>query len=335
MSPNRNRLSRRTKLLTRKLFERTASYTELEELLNDLQAGRVLDETVAYELWKQLSDHPTLTPQVSSRIKEKMHRKLSKLDQAVVKKPRKSRRRTIIQWTAAAAVVIGCLIVGYGLLQDAEVVVATLDERRQVELPDGSKVTLNINSELSYAKKWNNTEDRRVHLSGEAFFDVQKDSKKFQVITKDITVEVLGTIFNVNTKPNQTTVYLQEGKIKLQSLFLPGGRADMNPGDVLVFSSNTKKVETFGQNVSTELHTSWKDGLLHFRDTPMAEVLQKIEDNYNVHTAVSNAALYKRKINTGIPVDDLQTAISILEKTMELDIELDGNVVIIKSEKKE
>ncbi len=328
-------MSVRTNLLAKKLFSHTASRVELEELLDAVHSGQVIDEDIVRELWDQLDDHPKMEARRSSRIRMRMLSQIAVLDQAVSMKDGKTGRRAIMQWAMSAVLILSCGIGVLWLLSDTEVTVATHDERKTVELPDGSKVMLNINSQISYEKKWNVTEDRRIWLQGEAFFDVQKESKKFHVITEDITVEVLGTIFNVNTKPDQTTVYLQEGKIKLQSSFLPGGQAAMDPGDVLVFSSSTKKVETFRQNVSTELHTSWKDGLLHFKDTPMVEVLQKIEDNFDVRTEVANAELYKRKISTGIPVNDLLTAISILEKTMELDIEMDGNVVKVKPEKKD
>ena len=89
---------------------------------------------------------------------------------------------------------------------------------KHITLPDGSKVTLNANSELKLSLDWSDKGDRQVWLDGEAYFEVEKKPathQKFVVHTKDIDVEVLGTKFNVNTRHEKAIVSLEEGKIKL------------------------------------------------------------------------------------------------------------------------
>ena len=91
---------------------------------------------------------------------------------------------------------------------------------KKITLPDGSKVTLNANSELKLSSNWGDKGDRQVWLEGEAYFEVEKKlatHQKFIVHTKDIDVEVLGTKFNVNTRHEKAIVSLEEGKIKLSS----------------------------------------------------------------------------------------------------------------------
>jgi transmembrane sensor len=91
-------------------------------------------------------------------------------------------------------------------------------QTKKITLPDGSKVTLNANSELKLSADWSVKGDRQVWLDGEAYFEVEKKSathQKFIVHTKDIDVEVLGTKFNVNTRHQKAVVSLEEGKIKL------------------------------------------------------------------------------------------------------------------------
>jgi len=138
-------------------------------------------------------------------------------------------------------------------------------QQQSIELPDGSTVELNANSSLTFEKNWNQLETRKVWLKGEAFFEVVKKEQshqKFQVITKDLTVEVLGTVFNVNSHREETKVFLQEGKVNLS---LNGLEETMllEPGEIIAYSQS-KKEHPEKQQVLRSQHTSWKYGLLLF-----------------------------------------------------------------------
>ncbi len=87
-------------------------------------------------------------------------------------------------------------------------------EKTAVELPDLSQVKLNAQSRLTFNKKsWN--KKREVVLDGEAYFKVAKGSK-FSVITKDGTVTVLGTQFNVKHRDNYFEVVCFEGSVGVE-----------------------------------------------------------------------------------------------------------------------
>ena len=108
-----------------------------------------------------------------------------------------------------------------------------------IKLQDGSDVTLNSNSSLSY----NKNESRKVWLTGEAFFQVDKKvvtNAKFWVITDDLSVEVYGTSFNVNTKKKKTDVFLEEGSIWLS--LKNGENKKMIPGNYISYSSQQNKI---------------------------------------------------------------------------------------------
>jgi transmembrane sensor len=92
-------------------------------------------------------------------------------------------------------------------------------EKKTVELADGSKVTLNAGSKL-FMDKGFNVDERHVHLTGEAFFDVSSDKEKpFVVHTQDFDIRVLGTSFNVKAYPEETTseAVLIHGLIEMKS----------------------------------------------------------------------------------------------------------------------
>ena len=112
-------------------------------------------------------------------------------------------------FAAAAAVVLLCLSVwtAYLYMQPATIqTVSTLAETRTVHLPDGTSVTLNHYSSLSYPERFK-SDNREVELSGEAYFEVSKDPKHpFIVQTETIDVQVLGTHFNVDAYPDNPDV---------------------------------------------------------------------------------------------------------------------------------
>ncbi len=185
---------------------------------------------------------------------------------------------------------------------------------------------------MIFQKTWSDNESRDVWLEGEAFFEVQKKPKTgqtFKVKTHDVTIEVLGTSFNVNNHGDKTSVYLEEGEIRLYFLQLDSTIV-MRPGDLIVYSKLTGDI-VYKHQVHTELYTSWKNGVLIFRDSPLREVLEKIEETYGVEFVVKDTVDYLREINFPLPIHELEKAISILQKTMvDLKIQKVGEKYIIK-----
>jgi ferric-dicitrate binding protein FerR (iron transport regulator) len=90
--------------------------------------------------------------------------------------------------------------------------------RKSVILPDGTKVRLNAGSELRYDADMTSRDTRNVDLSGEAYFDVQKDKERpFIIHTDKLAIRVLGTAFNVKAYPKDkmTETTLMQGSIEL------------------------------------------------------------------------------------------------------------------------
>ncbi len=185
-------------------------------------------------------------------------------------------------------------------------------------LPDQSEIILNANSELRYKK----SQPRTVWLDGEAFFQVNKKTltnEKFWVITRDLKVEVLGTAFNVNSHQEQTKVFLEEGRVKLALQNDSISEIFLVPGEMLTYS--TKKGKTFEKTrPNTELESSWKAGIQFFDKAPLEEVLKKMEDIYGVSIALKDMDLEALEVTIGIPVEDLEIALSTIENITELNI---------------
>lgn len=207
--------------------------------------------------------------------------------------------------------------------------VADYGEWKTIELPDGSTVHLNANSSLHLAENWDEVTNRTVRLEGEAYFEVAKKSAtnaKFLVTTTDLTIEVLGTQFNVNTKSANTEVFLEEGKIKLD---LGTTDAMMTPGDFIAYSkTNQKIVET--KKIKTDLPGAWRSGVLSIKEKTIGEIAQKIEEIYGIQVVIEKKVLENEIRTIAVPIDRLEIAIPILETTLKATIERKGHQLIIK-----
>ena len=203
-------------------------------------------------------------------------------------------------------------------------------EWKTVDLPDGSVVELNANSTLEIAADWEEGADRKVWLKGEAFFKVMKKpatQAKFLVITRDLTVEVLGTSFNVfSREEGETQVFLEEGKIKLD---LGQEETYMEPGELLTYSPKDKALRK-QQQQSAQNHTSWKDGALILEKTPTAEIFDKIEDIYGVTFEVRDSSLLREVKTVKVPMDKLDITLPILERILGVDIVENGKTFIVR-----
>lgn len=176
-------------------------------------------------------------------------------------------------------------------------VVAPICARIVVDLPDGSKVWLNSGSELTYPIVFN-TSERRVHLTGEAYFKVNKSTTPFFVSNLGPEVKVYGTEFNVNSYANEelVTVALAEGKV---SLNLNGKEEFIAPGQVSAFDKKNKSITI--ENTDVVTYSSWREGKYIFRDTPLSSILRILQRQHNVTINLMNPQLgnYRYKLTIG------------------------------------
>lgn len=169
-------------------------------------------------------------------------------------------------------------------------------------LPDGSVVTLNSNSELTYPSKFTGKE-RNLTLIGEAYFSVTKDAKHpFIVSTSDgASIKVYGTRFNVEAYPREknTVATLQEGSIAM--MYKDRQKHDCErkivPGEKITYSSQKQNVSV--EKADVDVAISWVDDKLIFKSTPIREVLKTLSKRYAVDFEVKNQRVYRNAF-TGI-----------------------------------
>lgn len=246
---------------------------------------------------------------------------------------------------AASLVVVGGLLVFgvawyVGNRSDRQVIETSFTETKRVTLPDGSEVTLNRNSSLSYDGNWHDPNQiREVWVSGEAFFSVhrnaapgttqaRKPADAFVVHTDLMTVEVLGTQFDVNTRRGKTRVVLNEGKVKLtrqregveeSMLMKPGDLVDVTP----VSAGFARR------QVKPSNYDAWKSGQLHFDKTPVADIINVLEDTYGWQVTLKKPSLAKQTFSATVPADKPDLLLALLTESFGLHIHRRGQAVTI------
>ena len=184
-----------------------------------------------------------------------------------------------------------------------------------VTLPDGSNIWLNAQTTIQYPVSFNK-ENRQVKLDGEAYFNVAKDSKRpFIVNTKECSVEVLGTKFNIDaySSRDKFETVLMEGSVKVSMLDDPTQAVSLKPNNK-VYRSNGKLLT---QKVSNYELYRWKEGLICFVDEPFKVVMEDFEKFYGLTIVVNNQKvtqyLYTGKFKQ---TDGVDYALSLLQKNI-------------------
>lgn len=156
-------------------------------------------------------------------------------------------------------------------------------QKQTLKLPDGTVVTLNADSKLTYPETFE-ADKREVSLQGEAFFEVARDEQKpFTITTAELQTRVLGTSFNIQAyqEDESISIAVASGKVQVAHTQLPDQQAyDLLPGEALTFQKAEKLFQTSDFDETEML--SWKEGVLYFNDATFEEVKKKLERWYGV-----------------------------------------------------
>ena len=326
----------RLQFLLHKYVENKCSQKELDELfdiLGEHPESKILSSFIEDEASRL--DHSTdfLPEEISQSILLSLNKKLRGRDYLFEKNKRRFARQQFLKVAAAFLVVMMCTGVLFLYMKHQRTefieVKTAYGEIRDITLPDNSIVVLNGNSSVRYAANWQSENDRDVYLTGEGFFNVVHtvNHQKFNVHTSnDVVVEVLGTEFNVNDRRSRTQVVLQSGKVRLDLKNL-GEESDilMSSGEYVEVSSDaiTRK------QVNTDDYTSWQQRKIIFKETPLEDVLQFLEDNYGVVSAVNDSSILQEKFTATYPSQDSGVLIKALERSFRIQFEKDTKRLVV------
>lgn len=245
-------------------------------------------------------------------------------------------KRNLRNWSIAASLLIMLTATLFYLgrsLPGSYVTYKTgFGEIKEVNLPDGSVVTLNANTEFSWDRDWEKKEARHVTLKGEAFFDIKHlHGMTFTVQTDEASVEVVGTSFNVDSRNRKTAVYLDEGKVKLHVDRERPEAIVMKPGEKVDYNAaNGELVKTADESMSSA--ASWKDGVLNFKDMEFREVLEKLTAIYGKKFTCADDRILSKHMYLGVPYRDWNQVKEALELAMDIKILEHEDTYVISKE---
>ncbi len=317
-----------------KLFSKKCSKTELRLLLEMIRENPTdTPPEVMDELFEQIKDSETVKEETFLRVWQKVADQTSDLQPKSNEVQLWRHRRLFLRIAASVALVIASFfIIQYYLSENWVVEQSVAGQIRTVSLPDGSLVTLNGNSTLRYPEDWSEHPIRTVQLEGEAYFKVRNfgdGTTKFQVMTSDLTVEVLGTSFNVVSWKEETSVFLEEGKVNVKLDNSADRQVNLNPGEVMRYSTRQQKLLP-PKPVAKQLEVSWKQGILEFEETLLKDILHRLASPNNLTYTIMNEALSNRKFTLRIPTEDMEVALDVLSRLTGTKIDQIDNQLIIK-----
>ena len=237
--------------------------------------------------------------------------------------------------SAAALIIISSIILLLFKTKNEQVQFITkYGQTLKIVLPDSSTVYLNGNSKLSYGNNWDNNSDREVRVDGEAYFSVKhtKNNQKFCVRLADsLSVEVLGTEFNISKRDKNIRVVLNSGKIDFHIDNLKTGNKviQMKPGDLVEYQHESQSY--IQQKVDPTAYSSWKNNQIIFNRTKLIDVLQNLQYTYGLKFNMKDEKMLNMRVSGSAPTNNLHSLVDALSETFNVNLILKGDSILLKN----
>jgi ferric-dicitrate binding protein FerR (iron transport regulator) len=224
---------------------------------------------------------------------------------------------------ASAAVLAGIVVLnGLRIMESTSrplTIVTNLGERAQTILPDGSKVWIGACSRVAYYPPSFFTKERRVFLTGEAYFEVAKNEQQPFIVNSNnkLHVTVIGTKFNIrsNEDDRYITATLLEGALRITAPEWNGKEIIMNSQEQLRFNQETSQSTWYACPTADEC-IGWVYGKLHFEQAPLNEIVTCLERYYNIDITIIGEKLQHEKFTCDFETtENIYQIISILKMT--------------------
>lgn len=292
-----------------------------------------INESVEHqEFYDELVSVHQLTSNVSEAFTPDRDRAWNSIENRI--KPVKTMHRFVPAITKVAAA-IALLLVGFSIsllihLKDRNQftkIHAPNGHKTQIFLPDSSIVFLNGGTSMTYADDF--LSDRKVELSGEAFFEVRKNTEsQFTVHTDYIDVNVFGTQFNVKayTEDAELEISLLEGSIGLSKN--SKNLVMLLPGNIAVLNKETKKIGLQKGDVAKII--SWASDELIFEDKTFEEITTYLERWYGVEIELEESLKKAHRYTFSIKTESLREMLNLINVITPIEYKIQGKQVKIR-----
>jgi len=318
-----------------------SAYLNGEPNITDYHGGDEKLNNDLTKIWEAMGTKYSYLSADPDKGWRKLQKQIEKSDKQLKTKEFKIR---LFKYAASIVMVIGIGFAVYQFVKTPEIiaeapVIMAFSQTSEhpeavttVTLPDGSKVKLNANTKIEYPEQFRHG-IRKIKLSGEAFFEVTKDSlHPFRIETLNATVEVLGTSFNVSAYPNddRVEVNVETGKVKLTSMakgikgtkfaVLPAGER----GWLKVSEGEVGQARNLAPNYS-----AWINKVISFQRTPLEEVCKVLENTYHIKFRLENPEIGKIPYTANFADLNSEYVVNVIARTHHLQIKKIGDEIIL------
>lgn len=327
----------RFRYLFQQFIKKTASSDEIEEFLAMMKREDFDDEVkiLLDEFWNQIASDAPIPEEKAERIFNSIMASSREKESFLLLKSKSFWYRS-----AAAIFIIGLSAMFYlsrsGISESQQVKVISEKSkiiekptRRFINLPDGSSVILNENSQIEIAENFNSDAKREVYLMGEAYFDINHDSERpFIVHTGKLKTTVLGTAFNIKSSAGAktVTVTVTRGKVEVgdenQTFNV------ITPNEQIVFNEEHNNVVK--TPVKAESYIKWTNEDIYFDDVSIKDVAKQLQERFGVSIVFSNEQIKTCKFSaTFLKSQSLPQILNIIAEFNQIKYQFRDNKVVV------
>jgi ferric-dicitrate binding protein FerR (iron transport regulator) len=316
-----------------KFLSGSISPEEHRELLSwgkkSTENQRVLEECQA--VWALSNKNP---PRPDFKTGEEWRRLALSLEQIEHKETAERKfdysRFGFLKIAASVAILLLC---AWGLyfvsFNDKVIVRESGIEKTHFFLPDSTEIWLNEESTITYDEDFIKDE-RVVKLNGEAFFDVKRNKDiPFIILADKAKIRVLGTSFNVKSYDHgpTTEVFVVTGKVSLSTVKKGNQAILLHPNEKGLLHKKNNAILLEVEEDRNAL--AWKSKNLTFKKARLSEVIETVEDYFNIKLTVKNPELLKCRFTSTFNDPDVAEILETLRLSLNLSVTQQGDNYIL------
>jgi len=205
----------------------------------------------------------------------------------------------------------------------------TSDEFRKITLKDGTVIQLNINSTIRVPGNYGD-ENRKVWLTGEAYFDVADKKQSFIVQTEQTVIEDLGTAFNVRALEdgNDVNIAVTEGEVMFwNKQYQDQQKTHLTEGQFASYDITNNSIRL--SQVNVENYLVWFRGRLKFNNTSLSDVSKQLEEIYDIQISFEDQNLKTKRLTADFSCTSATKALDAITITLGLEYTMTDKQVTI------
>ncbi len=188
--------------------------------------------------------------------------------------------------------------------------------RTMVELSDGTKIWMNDCTSIRYPQSFRGMKERRIHLDGEAYFEVASDSRHPFIVENEMaTTVVTGTKFNLSAyvEDNHFEAALIEGRISLEA---DDVQMELVPGNTVKYNEAGRSWELVDKEAETA--AAWVDGAIVFDNETLEDVARRLSRWFGIKVIVADSEINDLKLTARIKTEDIDKVFSAISDALQI-----------------